>query len=122
VAGTPYTNWEPIGTSRDPFIGSFDGDGHKISNLIINRSGKDIAGLFGYTAAGAMIQNLGLEDFVFVPARLEEKEGRLYMVILSGWRVWRQTRTAPDRSASATSGKPTRLIRRPSARCPRWGS
>ena len=37
----PYnsgTGWEPIGTQDNPFTGRFDGNGHTISNLFINRS------------------------------------------------------------------------------------
>ena len=51
--------WLPIGDSSAKFTGSFDGDGHTISNLIINRSNTDYVGLFGY-AEGATISNLGL--------------------------------------------------------------
>jgi len=52
----------PIG--RDPinnlFTGAFDGLGHTISNLTINRSSTDYVGLFGATAAGSSIRNVGL--------------------------------------------------------------
>ena len=55
----------PIGTlsvdvnSRDPFTGSFDGNGHTLSNLTIN-SDSDSAGLFGYTSSTATISAVGL--------------------------------------------------------------
>ncbi len=44
--------WTPIGTSSKPFSGSFDGQGHTISNLYINKEVGNIAssnrqGLFG---------------------------------------------------------------------------
>ena len=67
--GTPYVGqtvildndialtaeWTPIGKSGKPFKGTFEGNGHKISNLhIVNR---DTAGLFGYINGGT-IQNV----------------------------------------------------------------
>ena len=48
------TNWTPIGKSNNPFKGTFDGDGYKITNLKI--TGGSYAGLFGYTK-GAVIKN-----------------------------------------------------------------
>ncbi|MDR1621892.1 MAG: hypothetical protein LBS00_05915, partial [Synergistaceae bacterium] len=42
-------NWTPIGNSANPFMGVFDGGGHKITGLNIPRSmGLTHAGLFGY--------------------------------------------------------------------------
>src|SRR5690606_23232082 len=41
------------------FQGSFDGRGHAISGLTIDRPDEDYAGLFGYTS-GATIANVGL--------------------------------------------------------------
>ncbi len=41
--------WTPIGNiAGTPFSGSYDGQGHTISNLSISRSGTDGQGLFGY--------------------------------------------------------------------------
>ena len=54
------SRFKPIGTETYPFHGSFDGQGHKISNLIIN-TGTDCAGLFGYVAAPCTFQNLILD-------------------------------------------------------------
>ena len=42
-----YPNWDPIGTLANPFTGTFDGNGHTISNLTINRPAQDNVGLFG---------------------------------------------------------------------------
>ena len=53
--------WTPIGTSRNAFYGNFDGQGHKISNLYINKPDGDYLGLFGYTLNGT-IQNFTLEN------------------------------------------------------------
>lgn len=54
--------FEPIGDNSDGFIGTFDGDGHTISHLIIDRSGEDHVGLFGGTDEDASIETVGLED------------------------------------------------------------
>ena len=51
--------WEPIGASDD-FTGSFDGGGHTISGLVINRPAQDDIGLFAYAETTAKIRNLGL--------------------------------------------------------------
>ena len=44
--------WTPIGTSANPFKGTFDGQGHTISNLYINMPDRKNVGLFGYTSDG----------------------------------------------------------------------
>ena len=53
-------NWEPVGNSENPFNGSFDGNGHVISNMSID-SGGDYAGLFGYVE-NASFRNIRLTD------------------------------------------------------------
>jgi hypothetical protein len=66
-AGGAFANagagWEPIGgdTLGDPFTGTFDGGGHLIRGLYINRPDVDHAGLFG-TIDDAEIRNVGLID------------------------------------------------------------
>ena len=55
------SNWTPIGNSTNSFKGTFDGNGHVISNLAINRFAND-QGLFGYTATAATIKNVGIES------------------------------------------------------------
>lgn len=42
------------------FTGTFDGLGHTISNLTINRPTIELVGLFGLTGAGSAIRNVGL--------------------------------------------------------------
>ncbi|MEQ1407292.1 MBG domain-containing protein [Neorhizobium sp. Rsf11] len=49
----------PIGDNSFLFTGSFDGQGHTISGLTINRAGTNYVGLFGYTN-GATIGNVTL--------------------------------------------------------------
>ncbi|WP_407355724.1 PKD domain-containing protein [Methanolobus sp. WCC5] len=51
----------PIGDNVNKFSGSFDGKGHTITGLFINRPTNSYTGLFGYTD-GATIKNLGLEN------------------------------------------------------------
>jgi PGF-pre-PGF domain-containing protein/PGF-CTERM protein len=55
------TGFEPIGDSSTPFTGSFDGQGHTISDLYINRSNTNAVGLFGYTES-AELSNVTLAD------------------------------------------------------------
>ncbi|MBP3193976.1 GLUG motif-containing protein [Natronogracilivirga saccharolytica] len=54
--------WQPIGDMSDsPFTGTFDGQGHTISNLVINRPNSNYQGLFAYINS-AEIVNLGILD------------------------------------------------------------
>ena len=45
----------------DNFTGSFDGGGHKITGLWINRPDTDFVGLFGWVGEESEIKNLGIE-------------------------------------------------------------
>ena len=56
--------WVPIGTTSNSFRGTFDGNGHKVSNLKIDRENADddCQGLFGHTATGSIIKNVGVVD------------------------------------------------------------
>jgi len=57
--------FEPIGGEEPYFTGSFDGQGHKISNLYINREATPdmpYVGLFGFAYLDTEIKNLGLEN------------------------------------------------------------
>jgi hypothetical protein len=54
--------WQPIGTSSvNKFTGSFDGNGHVVRNLVINRPTTDYVGLFGYID-NATIGHVGIND------------------------------------------------------------
>jgi len=55
------TGFLPVGNSSNKFTGTFDGLGHTITGLTINRSGTDNVGLFGCTDT-ATIQNVGLAN------------------------------------------------------------
>ncbi len=54
--------WVGIGTEEHPFTGSFDGNGHIISNYSFSVSNKGRGGLFTYVGAGGSIKKLGVED------------------------------------------------------------
>jgi len=51
--------WQPIGTTENPFKGTFDGNGNTISGLFMYRPDEDEVGLFGRVQEG-LIKNLGL--------------------------------------------------------------
>ena len=55
------SNWTPIGTSANPFKGTFDGKGYTISNLVINGGSESYIGLFGVTHDGE-IKNVTVEN------------------------------------------------------------
>ena len=55
-----YFGFDPIGDYNNKFTGCFDGGGHTISGLTINRSGTSYVGLFASTDASADIRNVGL--------------------------------------------------------------
>lgn len=58
-----YSNWTPIGNEINYFSGSFNGNGHIISNLNITTNSFYQAGLFGYfkpLLPGDSISNLGI--------------------------------------------------------------
>ncbi len=52
--------WQPIGDFDNPFTGTFDGGGFTITGLFINWSVGSHLGLFGETASGSEITNVGL--------------------------------------------------------------
>ncbi|MEL7567027.1 MAG: LamG-like jellyroll fold domain-containing protein, partial [Dehalobacterium sp.] len=54
-------NWEPIGTYDNPFTGNFDGKGHTILNIAINRPSSNEQGLFGFISGGGKLKDLHIE-------------------------------------------------------------
>ena len=57
--------WLPIGdhgndASRDTYTGTFDGNGHTIANLYVDRGSYDLAGLFDGIGSGGVVRDLGL--------------------------------------------------------------
>jgi hypothetical protein len=53
--------WNPIGDNSSPFTGTYNGNGHTISNLTINNGDLNYAAMFGYTS-GATIKNAILSN------------------------------------------------------------
>jgi len=59
-------NWTPIGPydfdsdTGTPFMGSYDGGGHTISNLKITSATATGVGLFCYIGSGAVVKNVGI--------------------------------------------------------------
>jgi hypothetical protein len=59
--------FSPIGNTVTPFRGNFDGDGHTISNLTINRPDQNNVGLFGLVIVAeenVVIRRLGLKNLL----------------------------------------------------------
>ena len=61
IDASSIPNFDPIGDDVTQFTGTFDGQGHTIAGLTINRPGEDYVGLFGYTF-NTTIQNVHLVD------------------------------------------------------------
>ena len=53
--------WTPIGTSANPFKGTFDGNGKTIYDLMINAAKDSNIGLFGFTTDGE-VKNFTVQD------------------------------------------------------------
>jgi hypothetical protein len=56
--------WDPIGPLYDWFTGSFDGQGHEICDLFIDRPSDSGVGLFGRVDEGGIIRNIGVTNAV----------------------------------------------------------
>jgi hypothetical protein len=54
-------SWVPIGNFSNSFQGTFNGNGHIIKNLTINRPNVGVQGLFG-SIVGGLVKDLGLEE------------------------------------------------------------
>ena len=67
--------WTPIGTSANPFKGTFDGNGHIIKNLVVTGGSESNKGLFGYTTDGE-VKNLTIQD--------AKVSGRLNVGVVAG--------------------------------------
>lgn len=62
-------SWMPIGTTTHPFVGTFDGQGHTISNLSVNVDGANtgnVAGLFGKIDAGGKVKDVNISSGTIV--------------------------------------------------------
>ncbi len=59
--------WDPIGPNVSPtdsthFNATFDGNGHSIHNLFINRGSRNLTGLFAVLRGSAVVRSLGLPN------------------------------------------------------------
>ena len=61
ATAAPYYSWTAIGTSGNPFAGTFDGGGHTVSGVYISTSA-NYQGLFGYVGSSATVKNVGVTD------------------------------------------------------------
>ena len=69
-----FNEWTPIGNKDNKFQGTFDGQGHKIANLLITGN-NNYVGLFGFTTDGE------IKDFVVENAKVS---GRLGVGVIAG--------------------------------------
>jgi hypothetical protein len=53
--------WYPIGTTTHPYRGTFDGNGHTLSEMNV-QIGYNGAGLFGVITGGAHLKNIGIKS------------------------------------------------------------
>ena len=83
--------WTPIGTAANDFNTEFNGNGHIISNLVINHSGNNTqAGLFGSASgSSAVVHSLGLiNPSITVTAGNSVWAGALAGVVEDGGQVY----------------------------------
>ena len=80
----PEKGWRPIGVTGNGFQAIFEGNGHTISNVRINRSQTSHVGLFGYIVGKGVIRNLGMLN---VNIHGYARVGSLAGEIFSGGRV-----------------------------------
>gem|GEM_PF-906923 len=64
-ATAPWASWNPVVTEGTPFTGKFDGNAHKIKNLVLTDAetveGRHF-GIFGYLGPGAIVQNFVIDE------------------------------------------------------------
>ena len=61
--------WTPIGTTAHPFVGTFNGGGHTISNLKVDLAGSatgNVAGLFGQIGKDGVVKNVNINGGLIV--------------------------------------------------------
>ena len=87
ITWTTGIGWEPIGYlslyQHDPFVATFDGNSHTISNLMINRSSPYALGLFSYVGRQSKIANVGLLNVNVILGNTAE--GNNYVGGLAGY-------------------------------------
>lgn len=58
--GSNLKEWTPIGTGVNFFQGDFDGEGHTVSGVYINKESEDFLALFGSVGSDGEIKNVGV--------------------------------------------------------------
>src|SRR4030042_1318555 len=76
VSAETCEGFTPIGDSSEKFAGTFDGQGHTISGLTIDRD-SDYVGLFGWVETGGPIKDVTLAEVNI--------EGKAYRGALAGY-------------------------------------
>ena len=80
------SNWTPLGTSKEPFTGIFDGNGYTVKNLCLVESeaieGKVHTGFIGY-AEDAIIKNVNFENvYINIPCLdIDHSQGHIGAVV-----------------------------------------
>lgn len=87
--------FEPIGSSTSAFDGSYDGDGHTISNLHIDGVGYHFQGLFGALYTNSSISNLNMTGSSITGSGY-------YLGILAGYSQGRLENCSVNGTASTT--------------------
>lgn len=60
--GKITAQYQPIGDAAATFEGTFDGDGHSINDMNINRGGFSDSGVFGYIGKNGVVKNLNVKN------------------------------------------------------------
>jgi hypothetical protein len=109
--------FDPIGDDSSRFTGTFNGTGHTISNLSIDRGGTFDVGLFGYVNGGT-IENVGVENAdITGKERVGGLVGKNFGTVSNSYAKW----AASSGSISATRLRPTRPAMSP-GRATTWAA
>ena len=108
----------PIGSASAAFTASFDGQGHTISGLVVNRPGSSYVGLFGYVGTFATVGNVGLSGGAvtgsnYVGALAGENNGSITRSYATGTVTSSGAATNTGGLTAAASRSPTRPERSP---------
>ena len=103
-------DWEPIGNMNDfenfstVFMGTFDGQGHTISNLTYENEGNITgAGLFGISFG--MIQNLNMDNCAVTVKGLDAGDSQAIGIIVDDYRMLRQQQQHHRLELCGSSGR-----------------
>ena len=76
--------FEPIGKDAGKYFqGTFDGQGHTVSNLALNSSSQYV-GLFGYSNGGATIRNVVLDSSCSIASSFNDSSNVVYIGGITG--------------------------------------